>query len=647
MLKKTFQLLLILSSSILIYLGNPILININIFLLIILLTLSKNYFTLLSIIPLFFINQNSFFLFTVIWALLFLTNSKIKKTVIKNISTLIISFIYFIYELFINKIDLIIILPLLLILSAALILSFIKKPLLKEVAPTLFILCVSILNINYINQYVFLIIFTIFIITESLSNNNHFYLISTFFITVYAVYISHNLIYILLQIIAYLGYLFSLIIYNKKHNNTLEYVLEDINVNITNFCMFLQHFSTLTYDSDYDKRVSSSIKILIESYCANCKNRNICYANKKMKTYIFLKELLTKEKQVNSSNNPSNLFDCIYYYNIAEKALHLQKQYNLISDVSIDNSKMLGVCSSIQNYFISMMDKLSPKMINLIKYKKTLIDHNLLFEQFEYSIISEKTFNFKIFSKKPSSLLEILDFSKNYFKKYNIDLTIKENYVSITPQKKYKVIYDSASLSLNNCQISGDNILLKNINDVNFICALSDGMGSGFHAYQLSQETIKMVDNITNCNILFESAIQILNNFFKTRDLSDSFATLDLVDINLSEGILNLYKLGSSTTYISRGDKIIPIYNNNLPFGLSDLITKEEFSVSDGDLIILVSDGVNDYIDENVLLNYIGTLKNESPHKIVYEILQKIYYENGNNIKDDMSCVAIKLSSNI
>ena len=144
-------------------------------------------------------------------------------------------------------------------------------------------------------------------------------------------------------------------------------------------------------------------------------------------------------------------------------------------------------------------------------------------------------------------------------------------------------------------------------------------------------------------DLFFETSLQILNNFFKTRDLSDSYATLDLVDINLTDGVLNLYKLGSSTTYISRGDKIIPIYNNNLPFGISELITKEEYRITDGDLIVLVSDGINDYIDEGVLIKYIESLKAEPPHKIVYEILQKIYYENNNSIKDDMSCIAIKI----
>jgi stage II sporulation protein E len=154
-----------------------------------------------------------------------------------------------------------------------------------------------------------------------------------------------------------------------------------------------------------------------------------------------------------------------------------------------------------------------------------------------------------------------------------------------------------------------------------------------------------MVDTITNCNIPFDASLQILNNFFKNRESSDCYATLDLVDIDLTRGILNLYKLGSSTTYISRGEKIIPIYNNNLPFGISDLITKEEYNVIDNDLVILVSDGINDYIDETILIKFIESIKDESPHKIVYEILQKIYYENKNTIKDDMSCIAIKIKS--
>ena len=59
-----------------------------------------------------------------------------------------------------------------------------------------------------------------------------------------------------------------------------------------------------------------------------------------------------------------------------------------------------------------------------------------------------------------------------------------------------------------------------------------------------------MVDKITSCSIDFETALEILNNFFKTKDVLDSYATLDFVDINLSSGKLNLYKKTNSREFV-------------------------------------------------------------------------------------------------
>ena len=70
-----------------------------------------------------------------------------------------------------------------------------------------------------------------------------------------------------------------------------------------------------------------------------------------------------------------------------------------------------------------------------------------------------------------------------------IQIKNSDSYVLISPKKIYKINYEYATLSHNNCQISGDNFLFKYTHDSNFICALSDGMGSGYNAFQLSQQT--------------------------------------------------------------------------------------------------------------------------------------------------------------
>lgn len=645
MREKIINILFVLTSSVLIYLGNPQVLDYTIFLLILITIVNGNYFSVIAIIPLLFINPILFYTFLIIYVILGFVNYQIKNKYYKNLTFYIVACGYIIgsYFLIYNSVSFLILQ--LIITTLILLVNFLNINNKNYIKSEILILSLSILNILYINPFLFIILYFVYMLLSIIKFNKFYHIVTAFFITVYAITVTDGLIYILIQIMAYLGYLYHLIKKKNNTDNTTEHIIEDMNLNISSFCSFLNQFSNIKKDNSYEEKLSSSIKILIESFCVTCKERVNCYGNKKIKTYIFLKELLSKENQINNSNETKKFFECKYYFYMCEKALQLQKQYNLIQQEDKDNLILSNFCSSIQNYFISLFEKLTPKTIKLINFKNYLIEQNVYFSKFDYSIKNENEFTFKIYTTKAMDLLKLIDISNEYFKKEKLDICIKNNHISISPKKIYKVIYDHASLSSGNCQISGDNIMFKTITETNFICALSDGMGSGYQAYKLSQETLKMVDLITNCNMSFDASLQILNDFFKAKDASDSYATLDLMEINLTNGLLNLYKLGSSTTYISRGDKIIPIYNNNLPFGINDLITKEQFTISNDDLIILVSDGISDYIDESKLISFIETIKNESPHKIVFEILQKIYYENGKVINDDMSCIVVKIQS--
>ena len=640
---QILDILLIILLSVLIYFGNTSLLSTSLLILTLITLLNKNYYSILTIIPLFFINELLFFAFIILYTSIMYLNKVMSKDVYKNLSVYLITIIFFAFEYFVNNVPLDLVKYTLIITTLIFVINYLKTTYSKQIKLELLILSLTIINLPIMPAYLFFALYAGILVIELVSYEPTLYIFTAFLITIYALAVSSNIAFIIVQFMAYLGFISKKILSVKKHPDNLLFILEDINTNISNFCVFLNDFSKTTANIDYDKRVSDAVKILIENHCVVCKNRVDCYGNKKIKTYHYIKELLTNKNQINSSKKSGDFFDCKYYFSMSEKAVSLQKQYNLTNDSISEDLKILGICSSIQNYFISVFEKITPKMVRLLNLKKVLLDENYIFNNFDYSITNENEFYFKIFTNKNYYLLSIQDFVQSYFKKDDIDIILKNDHIHIHPKKYFTISYDSATLSLNNCQISGDNMLFKTINDINFICALSDGMGSGYLAYQLSQETLKMVDSITNCNIPFDSSLQILNNFYKTKEHSDSYATLDLININLNSGILSLYKLGSSTTYISRKNKIFPIYNNNLPFGINDLITNETYSIQDDDLIILVSDGINDYIDETVLINFIDNIKNESPHKIVYEILQKIYYENGNQIKDDTSCIALKV----
>ena len=98
MFQKSLHLLLILALTSLIYLGNTTLINISLFLLITLTIINKNYYSFLSIIPLFFIKQNSIIIFVIFWLSLLFVTTKIKKKTYRNYSVLLISFVFLLFE---------------------------------------------------------------------------------------------------------------------------------------------------------------------------------------------------------------------------------------------------------------------------------------------------------------------------------------------------------------------------------------------------------------------------------------------------------------------------------------------------------------------------------------------------------------------
>ena len=641
MLQKILNTIFALTLSTIIYLSSNQL-DISIFFLIILSTLNKNHFAYFSIIPLFFINSNLFLVFLAIEILLFTIDILTTNKKTKNFSILICILIFYTYLLLVNKENFNRVIITLFTLLPIIALDTFKRGINNEYIDEILLLCIVILNIPYVNIYLMLFLYTILMISLALLYLKPYYIFTSFFIVIYAIYISSNYIYIIFQISAYFCYFLRINLYKKDSYDNVEFLIDDINENVSKFLAFITNFSDSNFNREYEESLSISIKILIENYCAKCRNKNICYADKKMETYIFLKKLLTT-KQPDIQHTAIHNFNCIFYPDICAKAKSLSKEYNLYEEHDLNDYKLEGVCLSIQNYFLSLFLKTTPKIMNILNFKKILIEKNITFTNFYHSILSEQKFQLKIQSKKTSALEEIKFLAIKYFDSKTTSIQIKDDYVLIFPKKTYKVIYDSATLSYNNCQISGDNFLFKNINNSNFICALSDGMGSGYNAYKLSEQTLKMVDKITDCNVDFETSLEILNNFFKLRDAQDSYATLDFVDIDLSTGELNLYKMGSSTTFILRDNCVVPIYNNNLPFGINELIIKEQYTLKDNDLVILVSDGVTDYIDEQLLIKYIETLKNEAPHKIVYEILQKIYYENNKQIKDDMSCVVLKL----
>ncbi len=433
----------------------------------------------------------------------------------------------------------------------------------------------------------------------------------------------------------------SLLLQKKDKTINTEYfpmLLESFNNEIMSFCSFLDNFKVEKNQSN--ENFSAITNNITQNYCIACPKRYDCFGNDKLKTYNQLKLVI---KNVNNTFNDY----CIHATDVIAKIYKLKQLY----PISFDNKTEIqinGLSQALREYSVDLASKNVEVFNYYSKLKIELVDYGFIPLIFEPNCIADGI-DLKIgFEKRFDNITVKLHSIAQKIIKEEISVRLVSNntmyaYYVITNKIKFNVLYENLSVAKSNFIISGDNLFAKKYDNGYFKAAIADGMGSGFDAFELSKETITLVEKISNQHINDHTSINILNTFYSLNDHHDVYSTLDYISINLKTGKSLLYKMGATTTYIISKNKITPIYNNNLPFGIDDLVAKEELQLNHNDLIVMISDGVTEHIDEVKLTNYLEEIKNEKPHKIVYDIMQKVYEENNQMIKDDMSILAVKL----
>ena len=224
--------------------------------------------------------------------------------------------------------------------------------------------------------------------------------------------------------------------------------------------------------------------------------------------------------------------------------------------------------------------------------------------------------------------------------KENISILLKNNLLYIFKQPRCKIIFSHRILTKNDNLISGDNYFIKRLPNESMIFALSDGMGNGHKAYKESTHTLELLKRLLEYNLSIESTLSLLGNISNLRLDYDSYATLDLLKLNLSTMQLYLYKIGSTSTYLIRGNDIFSYENHTLPLNLDVSSSSYNIEFFINDIILLMSDGIADFITKEELFNL---SLNNNPDVIIDNIITYIQKKEGNILKDDASIIAIKI----
>lgn len=226
-------------------------------------------------------------------------------------------------------------------------------------------------------------------------------------------------------------------------------------------------------------------------------------------------------------------------------------------------------------------------------------------------------------------------------------------HVMFRSSKAFTVETGVAHAAMDGGFVSGDSYSTIELGLGKFALAISDGMGNGERAHYESKETLKLLQKILQSGIEERVAIKSINSILSLRTTDEIFATLDLAMIDLQNASAKFLKIGSTPSFIKRGNKVIKIQASNLPIGMLEEFEVDVVSeqLKAGDLLIMMSDGV--FEGPRHVENYdlwmkrkIQELQTNDPQEISDLILEEVIRSREGSIGDDMTIAVAKITHN-
>lgn len=215
--------------------------------------------------------------------------------------------------------------------------------------------------------------------------------------------------------------------------------------------------------------------------------------------------------------------------------------------------------------------------------------------------------------------------------------------ISFVEDTKFQTITGMARTSKDGEIVSGDTFSFMNLDSGETVMILSDGMGTGERASEESELVIELLEEFLEAGFTEKSAIKLINSILVVNSDDQTVSTLDISSINLFTGVCNFIKIGASTTFIKRNGWIETIQSTNLPVGMFNEIDIEgsEKKLYDGDYVIMVSDGMLDFVSEvdkeEVFKNILAEIDVTNPQEMADTILERILEKEEHGVRDDMT----------
>ncbi len=317
-------------------------------------------------------------------------------------------------------------------------------------------------------------------------------------------------------------------------------------------------------------------------------------------------------------------------------SVHLEGVSDVIENFSKDISKTPCFNKLDESKIMYNMEQSAIKCydITVVKNHENILCVTLVVKQSkeDFTKLCEKTET--IVSATLNKIMKLESYTCN---KNKYTLKLKE-------MERLTVTVGCVSIPKKGENICGDNFAYGKINGNKYMTILSDGMGCGEMASGQSSTATELMRQFTSAGFNKTNSVAMINSALMLKN-PECFATIDAVIIDLFTGKTEFIKAGANTTYIKSGKYIKKISSSSLPVGIINNTKAEtfEYKVKNGDIIIMISDGVHNATDD-WFEEYILNMHETDPELIARLLTDEA--KRRTNQADDITAIVLKSETN-
>ena len=173
-------------------------------------------------------------------------------------------------------------------------------------------------------------------------------------------------------------------------------------------------------------------------------------------------------------------------------------------------------------------------------------------------------------------------------------LEIKEGFLTLrtSAARRFRAVAVTGVDSAGNEECGDTTATFENGED-RYYALISDGMGKGREAAFTSGVCSLFLRKMLSAGNRVPTVIRMLNSFVRAKP-DECSSAIDLMELDLLNGRVSFYKCGAAATYVRRGENVFKLTAETIPLGILKATdtAKLAFEAQDGDLIIMMSDGV-------------------------------------------------------